>query len=185
VRYGQADSVIASDIIPRRPRLCAHAAFAVICNRSPKALRAGLTPATDPLRTTTERPVTAAGGTNRLIEPSEAAAIMGAERGSPPREDKEWRVRYITRSHYLAWQPSAQKSSAGAAEPARSGGHGGEPHGATQSSRRRTWTPRLPTPCLIQVLAPSYSEVVFGQSRETKKMSQQARLEWPVTMDRH
>jgi hypothetical protein len=35
------------------------------------------------------------------------------------------------------------------------------------------------------VLARSYSEVVFGQFREAKTMSQQARLEWPVAMDRH
>jgi len=33
------------------------------------------------------------------------------------------------------------------------------------------------------VLARSYSEVVFGQFRETKKMSQQARLEWPVAVN--
>jgi len=37
------------------------------------------------LRTTTERPVTVAEGTNRLIDPYDAAAIMGAERGSPAR----------------------------------------------------------------------------------------------------
>ena len=148
-------------------------------------MRAGLTLAADPLRTTTERPVTIAGGTNRLIDPNEAAAIVGAEQGSPTREDKEWpAVSYLTHSHYPARQPSAQQSPAQAAGP-EWGATAARHAGATQSSRRRTWTPRLPTPSLIQVLARSYSEVVFGQSRETKKMSQQARLEWPVTMDRH
>ena len=89
-------------------------------------MRAGLTLAADPLRTTTERPVTIAGGTNRLIDPNEAAAIVGAEQGSPPREDKERRVSYFTHSHYPARQPSAQQSPARAAGPEWGGGHAAE-----------------------------------------------------------
>jgi len=122
VRYGQAGCVISLGIIPQRPRVCAHAASAILCNRSTKAIRAGLTLATDPLRTTTERPVTISGGTNRLIDPHEAAAIVGAEQGSPTREDKEWpAVSYLTHSHYPARQPSAQQSPAQAAGRARRG----------------------------------------------------------------
>ena len=52
------------------------------------------------------------------------------------------------------------------------GGRGGRPR-------------RLPIPSITHVLAGSYSEVVFGQLHEPEKMSQQARLEWPVAMDRH
>ena len=44
------------------------------------------------LRITTERPVTVAEGTKRVIDHNEAAAIAGAVRGSPPRSFKKWRV---------------------------------------------------------------------------------------------
>ena len=64
-------------------------------------------------------------------------------------------------THYSAREPSVQKPSLRDVEVADA------------------------TPALTHVLARSYSEVVFGQFREPKKMSQQPRLEWPVAMDRH
>jgi len=68
---------------------------------------------------------------------------------------------YLTVSHYPAREPLAQKPSVRDLDVADS------------------------TPSLTHVFARSYSEVVFGQFRETKKMSQQARLEWPVAMNGH
>ena len=101
------------------------------------------------------RPVTVAGGTNRLIDPNEAAAIVGAEQGSPPREDKERLVSCFTHSHYPARQPSAQQSPARAAGPARRSGHGGEPHRRHRSARRRDHN--VNHPHLAALVAPGYA----------------------------
>jgi hypothetical protein len=96
----------------------------------------------------------AAGAARRLEPPG------NGERGSPLRSDKDWPNPYLTVSHYSAREPSAQKPSVRDLDVADS------------------------TPSLTHVLARSNSDVVFGQFHETKKMSQQARLEWPVAMDR-